>query len=58
MMPWCTSVEIELITVASCPPPGEEVDTNTDAYLPKSEPCAQSWPVASQNAFHCPGKLP
>lgn len=48
MIPWCVSVEIELMTVASCPPPGVPVETNTPANLPTKPPVAQSPPVLSQ----------
>ena len=50
MIPWCASVEIELLTVVSCPPPGVPVETNTPANLPAKAPAAQSLPVASQKA--------
>ena len=39
------------MTVASCPPPGPPVETNTPADLPYNLPCCQRLPVASQNAY-------
>ena len=54
MIPWWVSVESEFITVASWPPPGEPVETNTPANLPVNAPCIHSCPVASQKA--CPGR--
>ena len=50
-MPWCASVEIAFAAVASWPPPWPAVETKIDAYLPASAPCAQSWPVESQNDY-------
>ena len=40
------------MAVASCPPPGVPVETNTPANLPAKAPLAQSPPVASQKAYH------
>jgi len=39
------------MTVASWPPPGPPVETNTPADLPYSLPCCQRVPVASQKAY-------
>jgi hypothetical protein len=39
------------MTVASWPPPGPPVETNTPADLPFNFPCCQSWPVPSQKAY-------
>lgn len=50
MIPWCVSVDSEFMTVASCPPPGVPVVTNTPANFPTNAPLAQSPPVASQKA--------
>jgi hypothetical protein len=58
MIPWCANVESAFSAVDSCPPPGEAVEMKTPAYLPDNAPDAQSWPVASQNALNCAGKLP
>lgn len=54
-MPWCTNVETIDNAVISWPPPGVPVETNTLAYLPASEPCAQSPPVASQKVYVAQG---
>ena len=41
------------MTVASWPPPGPPVETNTPADLPYSLPCCQRLPVPSQKAYKC-----
>lgn len=58
LMPWCTKVLMLASAVASCPPPGVPVLTNTPAYLPASPPDAQRPPVASQKPRSCAGWLP
>jgi hypothetical protein len=58
MIPWCANVESAFIAVDSCPPPWLAVEMKTPAYLPVSDPLAQSWPVASQNALNWAGKFP
>ena len=50
-MPWWAKVERVAIAVDSCPPPRPAVETKIPANLPKSLPCCQSWPVASQKVY-------
>ena len=50
MIPWLVRVEIELIMVLSCPPPGVPVETKTPANLPTKARFHQRSSVASQKA--------
>jgi hypothetical protein len=58
MKPWWVRVLMLAIAVLSCPPPMVPVEMNMPAYLPQKEPCAHCFPVESQKALNCAGKLP